>query len=152
MALAFSGSDQGNQPYLRALVEKLGLGGQVHFLGFVQREELIGLYRHARALAYVSLFGPENLPPIEAFALGCPVLAARVPGAEEQLGDAALLVEATDPDALAAALLRLIQEPDLRAQLRDRGRSRAARFTTADFAAGLEAIFDEAEKIRRCWA
>lgn len=152
VTLAFSGSDQGNQSYVERLAEDYGLRKQVHFLGFVQREELIGLYRHALALAYVSHFGPENLPPLEACALGCPVIAARVDGAEEQLGDAALLVDATAPEELAAAMLRIIQEPALRVELRERGLRRSKRFTSGDFAAGLGAIFDEAEKLRRCWA
>jgi glycosyltransferase involved in cell wall biosynthesis len=46
---------------------------------------------HGR-LRYPSFFGAENLPPLEAFALGCPVIAADMPGAREQLGDAAILV------------------------------------------------------------
>ena len=47
----------------------------------------------------MSLFGPENLPPLEAMALGCPVVAADVPGAREQLGDAALRVPPIDAAA-----------------------------------------------------
>ena len=69
---------------------------RVRFLGFVDTDELVALYRGAHALVYLSFFGPENLPPLEAFALGCPVVQADVPGAREQLGDAALLVPPTD--------------------------------------------------------
>ena len=59
---------------------ELGVAERVHFLGFVETDELVALYHHAHALTYMSLFGPENLPPLEAMALGCPVVAADVPG------------------------------------------------------------------------
>ena len=49
-----------------------GIAAHVHFLGFVDTEDLVALYQHAHALTYLSFFGPENLPPLEAFALGLP--------------------------------------------------------------------------------
>jgi glycosyltransferase involved in cell wall biosynthesis len=151
VALAFSGADKGNRAYLTRRASELGLADRVHFLGFVDRAELIGLYRKASALVYLSLFGPENLPPLEAFALGCPVVAARVAGAEEQLGDAAVLVDPTDSSAVAAALQRLFTEPEFRVCQVERGHSRAQRFTSDDFAAGLLELFDYLERFRRCW-
>ena len=102
--LVLCGTDQGNLEHVKQSVVRLELTGHVHFLGFVTREELIALYRRAQALTYVSLFGPDNLPPLEAFALGCPVIASRVPGSEEQLGGTALLFEPTDAAALASAI------------------------------------------------
>src|SRR5258708_331941 len=80
LPMVFVGSDQGNYAFIREMVEKLELSSQVHFLGFISREELVALYQNALALTYVSFFGPENLPPLEAFALGCPVIAADVHG------------------------------------------------------------------------
>jgi glycosyltransferase involved in cell wall biosynthesis len=151
IALAFAGSDKGNRTYLEKRAQELGLERQVHFLGFVTRAELIGLYRHATALTFPSFFGPENLPPLEAFGLGCPVVAAKVAGSEEQLGDAALLVDPTDPSAIAEAVQRLATEPALRGQLIERGEARARRFTVHDFVLGLGEIFDDIEKVRRCW-
>jgi glycosyltransferase involved in cell wall biosynthesis len=151
LALALAGSDAGNAGHVRDKVKALGLEGQVHFLGFVPRQDLIGLYRAASALAYVSFFGPENLPPLEAFALGCPVVAARVAGAEEQLGDAAVLVDPTSPDEIARALHAVHTDAELRRRLVAQGAARAARFTGRDFAVGLLGIFDELESQRRCW-
>ena len=59
---------------------EFGLAGAVHILGYVSDEELIALYQHAHALLYLSRFGPENLPPLEAFALGCPAIVEDVCG------------------------------------------------------------------------
>jgi glycosyltransferase involved in cell wall biosynthesis len=149
--LALSGSDKGNQAFVRAAAERLKISDAVHFLGFVERAELIGLYRHALALAYVTFFGPENLPTLEAFALGCPVIASDVPGAREQLGDAALLVDPRSPEQIAAAVRRLAEAPAARADLIERGRARAHRFTSKDFVAGVVSWLDEFVAVRRCW-
>jgi len=149
--LVLVGSDKGNRQHIQDLAKEYGLIDQVHFLGFVPREDLIALYRGAFALIYVTLFGPENLPPLEAFACGCPVIASDVPGAEEQLGDAAFLVKGLSVDEIANAVKRLKDNPDLRNDLITRGRDRAAKFTARDFVKGLLGIFDEFEAVRRNW-
>lgn len=150
--LVLTGSEQGNASHVAGVARDLGLSGHIKNLGFLERADILALYTGAAALAYVSYFGPENLPPLEAFALGCPVLAADVPGAREQLGDAALLVDPADPRAMASGLARLLRAPELHAELAARGRVRARRFTSRDFAAQALALFDRFEPYRRCWA
>jgi glycosyltransferase involved in cell wall biosynthesis len=149
--LALSGSDKGNLAYIRETAVRLKIAEAVHFLGFVERADLIGLYRHALALAYVTFFGPENLPTLEAFALGCPVVASDVPGAREQLGDAALLVDPRSPVQIAEAVRQLAEMPGARADLVERGRLRAHRFTSKDFVGGVVGGLDEFVAVRRCW-
>jgi glycosyltransferase involved in cell wall biosynthesis len=149
--VVFVGSDQGNQTYIRQLVDKLDLAEQVHFLGFVPREVLISLYRQAFALTFLTFFGPDNLPPLEAFALGCPVVASNVPGAEEQLGDAALLVDPKDEHQIALAIKSLLDDPELRQTLIERGRKRASKWAGEDYVKGLFAILDDFATIRQCW-
>ena len=150
-SLALSGSDQGNAAFVKEMAQRLGIADAVKMLGFVSREDLVGLYRHAFALSYVTFFGPENLPTLEAFALGCPVIASDVSGAREQLGDAALLVNPRKPEEFAAAVIRLDADRELRATLIERGRGRARRFTGEDFLRGVLAWLDEFEPMRRCW-
>jgi len=81
--LVFTGSDKGNREYVSAHVREWGLSDQIFDLGFVSRDELSALYANALALVFPSFFGPDNLPPLEAFSLNCPVVASRIPGAEE---------------------------------------------------------------------
>lgn len=145
------GYNKGNQGHIQRLAAEWGLTGQVHFLGFVSREELAALYRRAFALVFPTFFGPDNLPPLEAFALGCPVIASDVSGAREQLGDAALLFDPADAEQLAEKILLLENDPALRATLLERGRKRAAQWSGADYVKKMFSIFDEFEKIRRCW-
>ena len=151
LSVVFVGSDKGNQDYVRSLAAKINPAIDVSFLGFVPVQDLVALYRGAFALAYVTFFGPENLPPLEAFALGCPVVASDVAGAREQLGDAALLVDPRDPSKIAAAIKRLYDDEGLRKTLIDKGRARAQRWTAKDFVRGVFNALDEFEPVRRCW-
>ena len=149
--LVLTGSDQGNLENVRGRVKVLGLEEQVHFLGFIPREDLVALYCGALALTYVSLFGPENLPPLEAFKCGCPVIASKVSGAQEQYGDAALLVDGLAPEEIARAVIRLEQEKDFRQTLIERGRLRAEAYSGMDYVLNVMKIFDDFEKIQRNW-
>lgn len=151
MPVVFTGTDKGNMNYVEQLTKKLGLSQQVHFLGFRSHMDLANLYRNAFALTYLSFCGPENLPPLEAFALGCPVVASDVAGAREQLGNAAILVDPSSPDQIASAVKSLCDCPSLRKQLINKGYERAAGWTGQDFVRAVFQILDEFESVRRCW-
>jgi glycosyltransferase involved in cell wall biosynthesis len=150
-SLVLIGADKGNEAYVKEMVEKLDLSKQVHFLGFVPQVEMAPLYQNAFALTFVTFFGPDNLPPLEAMALGCPVIASRVSGAEEQLGDSALLVDPTQPEEIALAIKSLWEDPDLRQSFIDRGFVRANKWSTKDYVKELFSVIDDFEAIRRCW-
>ena len=149
--VVFSGSDRGNLEFVRKKTEEFGLTKYVHFLGFVPLEDLKDMYRNAFALVYLTFFGPENLPPLEAFALGCPVIASNVPGAQEQLGNAAILVEPKDEVQIAEKIKLLLEDPDLRQTLVSRGLARASSWTSEDFVKRVISLIDDFEPIRRCW-
>ena len=151
LPVVFTGSDQGNESHVREFVQTLQLEDQVHFLGHVSRQTLRALYQKAFVLCYASFSGPENFPPLEAFALGCPVIAADIPGASEQLGDAALRVNPANELEMAEALRSLFHDKAKRESLILRGKERAQRFTGSDFAKGLLDLLDEFQSIRRCW-
>jgi glycosyltransferase involved in cell wall biosynthesis len=149
--LVLTGADFGNKRHVDSLINELGLGDQVKILGFVERNTLIALYQNALALTYVSFFGPENLPPLEAFALNCPVIAGNVDGAKEQFGDAAILVDPASPDEIANAIVQILEEPNRRADLVAKGRLRAAKWTAHDFVAQATQIMARFAAIRRTW-
>jgi len=151
MNLVLAGSDNGNRDYIQQLARSLQIENQVHILGFVSRRDLLALYQSAFALAYVTYFGPENLPPLEAFAMNCPVIASAVSGAEEQLGDAAILVNPNHPEDIARAVKDLLDDPSKRCQLIERGQARASQWSGKDFVLGVFDILDEFEVVRRCW-
>jgi glycosyltransferase involved in cell wall biosynthesis len=98
-------------------------------IGYVGDETLPGLLAAAEIFCYPSLYEGFGLPPLEAMAAGTPVIAGNYSAAEEVLGDAALLVDPTDVDAIADALVRLARDDELRRSLAFAGRAHAAAFT-----------------------
>lgn len=124
--LVLVGGDLGVRARLETLACELGVFDAVHFPGFVSRPALRSLYRGAVALVYPAFSGPENLPPLEAFALGCPVANADFPGAREQLGDGAIYFDPMDPASIAAAMNTLERDAAVRQRLIEAGRLVAA--------------------------
>lgn len=149
--IVFSGSDQGNQSYVKEMTDELGLSEQIHFVGFITQSEVVALYRNAFALVYLSFLGPDNLPPLEAMALGCPVIASKIPGSEEQLGDAALLCDPKSTEQIAEAIKSLWEDELLRQTLIRRGKELACKWTTRDYVKGIFSTLDEFETMRRSW-
>jgi glycosyltransferase involved in cell wall biosynthesis len=116
-------------------------GDRVRWLGEVRDEELARLYRGARCVAYVSLYEGFGLPVLEAMACGAPVVAARNEAAEEVAGEAAVLVDPLDPDAIAAGLAEAV---DRQEELRARGLERARAFDWREAARATVEVYREA--------
>lgn len=105
------------------------LGDRVVRTGYVDDAELPALYTGAVALVFPSLFEGFGFPVLEAHACGTPVIASTTTSLPEVAGDAALLVNPLETNAIADAMRRLLEDDALRADLAARGRANAARFT-----------------------
>lgn len=105
------------------------LGDRVRITGEVAAGELRQLVAGADALVMPSLFEGFGLPPLEAMAAGCPTLVARAASLPEVCGDASLYCDPRDENDIARQLTRMLQDPVLRDDLRQRGVHRAATFT-----------------------
>jgi glycosyltransferase involved in cell wall biosynthesis len=127
-----------------AAVDTLRLREHVHFIGFADDADLPALYTEARALAFPSLYEGFGLPILEAMACGTPVVTANISSMPEAAGEAALLIDPLDVEALAAALTTILTDEALRAALIARGHSQAARFTWARAAQQLLGIYERA--------
>lgn len=103
--------------------------------------ELAYLYRNALGFIFPSLRESFGLPIIEAMACGCPVITSFDTACAEVAGEAALLVNPRATDEIAHAMSRIIDEPDLRAQLSQKGLTRANQFTWAKSARAHLSIF-----------
>jgi len=113
---------------LFAKVEAMGLSRAVIFPGYVMNDELPLWYNSATVLAYPSVYEGFGLPVLEAQACGTPVLTSNVSSLPEAAGDAALMVDPYDVEALAAGLKRLLTDESLRHELRKRGLAHAREF------------------------
>jgi glycosyltransferase involved in cell wall biosynthesis len=151
-SVVFTGADKGNLSYIQQKVEELNLAQNVHFLGFVAQDVLVELYRNAFAMVHPTFLGPDNIPPLEAFALGCPVIASRVSGSEEQLGNAALLFNPKNEKEIAAAVKRIYEEPKLKEMLIKNGLEKADKWKAEDYIKDILEMIEDFKLIRRCWS
>jgi glycosyltransferase involved in cell wall biosynthesis len=132
------------RPKLRLILTGEGLDRLGHLPDGVERwgvvapADLASLYRRAACLVYPSLYEGLGLPPLEAMACGCPVAAANVAALPETVGEAAVLFDPLDPDAMAEAIL---ETDERRAELRELGLARAAGFTWAEAARRHEDLY-----------
>lgn len=99
------------------------------YLDDVSDATIKALYQGALCLAFPSLYEGFGLPPIEAMACGCPVIASRAASMPEVCGNAALYCDPNLPETLAAGIRRLLCDPDLRSELILRGTERAQQFS-----------------------
>lgn len=106
IALVLSGGKHHEFDEIQRRVEDLGMQERIRFVGYVPDADLSGLYRRARALVMPTFFGPTNIPPLEAMAIGCPVLVSGIYGMPEQCGDAALYF---DPNSVTEMVERIQQ-------------------------------------------
>jgi glycosyltransferase involved in cell wall biosynthesis len=114
----------------------------VRYLGWVSDADMEGLYRSATLLAFPSLAEGFGLPVLEAMRRGLPVACADATSLPEITGDAALLFDPLDEEAIRAAVARLLDDPALRAELARRGRIQAARFSWDAAATNTWRVYD----------
>ena len=121
LSMVFSGGDKGNKKKIMKLAKKLDIIDRLIFTGFISNKELVSLYKYSIALVMPTFFGSTNIPPLEAFKIGVPVIYPDLDGLREQVGDAALLINLYDPNTLSDCLLKLLENKDLRNNLLERG-------------------------------
>ena len=112
---------------LRA-IEESGIGDLTVLTGYVPDADLSALYSGAVCFVYPSYFEGFGLPPLEAMQCGAPVIAGNRTSLPEVVGEAGLLVDPFDEAAIASAIACLIDDSDLRAELRVKGLKRARMF------------------------
>jgi glycosyltransferase involved in cell wall biosynthesis len=130
LSLVLAGNRGPGSEAVRAAVSRVpGLGDRVHFTGFVPDEDLAALYSGAMALLYPSIYEGFGLPPLEAMQCGTPVVTSNSSSLPEVVGDAGIMIDPGDEDALCDAVLTLYRDDALRASLGQAARERAASFT-----------------------
>jgi glycosyltransferase involved in cell wall biosynthesis len=141
--LLIIGDDVSKYKNLRRLVHRFQLHQHVRFLGFVPDATLAVLYQLASVFVFPSLFEGFGLPPLEAMALGAPVITSNVSSLPEVVGDAAILIDPRDAGAIAGAMARVLGDPVLRADLVRRGHERVKAFSWARAVARVHEVYRE---------
>lgn len=122
----------------------LNLGDRVRFVGYIDAADQALWYAAATVFAFPSLYEGFGMPPLEAMACGTPVVTSNTSSLPEVVGDAGLTVDPRNPDELGAALLRLLNNQSLRAELRQRGLRQAQRFSWRETAERTLAAYQAA--------
>lgn len=117
-----------SETFRRLVDEGVGMGA-VEERGYVADDTLASLYANALALVYPSKYEGFGLPPLEAMALGCPVITTHCTSLPEVCGDAAYYIDADDTSTIARSLVDLETKPELRTLHRAKGKEQAAKFT-----------------------
>lgn len=124
-------------------IDKFGMNDRVHLLGFVADRDLPALYTGARMLVMASLYEGFGLPILEAMACGAPVIASNRSSLPEVAGNAALLVDPNDVDAICNAILRLETDSARRLELVEAGYKQIKKFSWERAAKQLKTIYDQ---------
>ncbi|MEL7566736.1 MAG: glycosyltransferase family 1 protein [Dehalobacterium sp.] len=141
--LVILGKPSRDYPSLIKLVESLELQEWVLFPGFIPMQDLPFFYNASDLFVYPSFYEGFGLPPIEALACGTPTIVSNVSSLPEVVGDAAILVNPNDLVALAAAMHRVLTEPELELDLRKKGIKRAESFSWTKTAAQTIKVYQE---------
>lgn len=127
--LVLTGHDDPAMRAVLARAAELGLADHVRYLGFVCDEDYVRVWQSAGALVFPSLHEGFGIPLLEGMAFGLPIICGNLTSLPEVGGNACLYVDPNQPRALANAMVRITADPELRAQLRQRGAARLREFS-----------------------
>ena len=149
----FSGSDKGNEQYIKSEAKKRGIIDRVIFAGFVPNNHIPFLYKQSLALVMPTYFGPTNLPPMEAIQLGTPVLCGEIPGAKDQLGEGVVYLDLSDVNTFLESVLQLY-DASFNKNIIEKGYSQLKKINQHRNISENNFIqeLQKYQKISRCWS
>lgn len=149
--VVFSGSDKGNLKFVLNKAREAGLEGQVYYIGFIEAKEIPYLYKQALTLVMPTYLGPTNIPPLEAFQLGCPVLYSDLPDFKDQVKNAVIFIDLRNPESLSTELLKIINRSvDLGALIKN-GKKKIEELRKENHWPALKYAFDDYCQKMKCW-
>jgi glycosyltransferase involved in cell wall biosynthesis len=143
LKLVVIGDEISKYAALRRAVHQHQLHKYVRFLGYLPEETLAVLYRLAGVFVFPSLYEGFGLPPLEAMASGTAVVTSNVSSLPEVAGDAAVLVDPYDPQAIADGMYRVLTDEGLRLDLKRKGLARAKQFSWESSVHRIREIYGE---------
>lgn len=138
--LILVGSEKNGLKKIQQYIREHELEKHVTIKGFVSDGNIIYLYKHAVGLIMPSYFGPTNIPPLEAMALGCPVAVSNKYAMPEQVGEAGLLFDPDSPKEIAECIRKIWFDDNLRQEMIRKGYQRIQKWNMEAFAEKLQNI------------
>lgn len=137
-----TGSEKNCYKEIKRYISENNLQNNITIKGFVTNGNMTYLYRHAVGLVMPSYFGPANIPPLEAMALGCPVAVSDKYAMPEQVGRAGLLFDPDSPEEIASCIQKMWTDDELRKRMTEEGYCRIRQWTQEDFKNRLFKVMD----------
>ncbi len=119
---------------LEETLKEFKLENDVIFTGYLEKEDLIMTYKLADIFVFLSLYEGFGIPPLEAMSAGCPVISSNTSSLPEVVGEAGLLIDPLSSHKLADEIIGLIENPNIREMMIERGLEQAKKFNWADSA------------------
>jgi len=148
LKLIIIGDEVSRHPDLRRTVIKSGVQNDVRFLGFVPIDVLRIFYDAAKVFIFPSLYEGFGLPPLEAMALGTPVVTSNTSSLPEVVGNAAVLVNPENVFDISRAVQRVLLDKSLREKLKQRGYEQAQRYSWELSVQRIRRVYEEVAKER----
>lgn len=149
--VVFTGSDFGNRQHVVCVAESLGVGDQVHILGFVSSQEIVNLYRSSKALVMPTWFGPTNIPPLEAFKLGVPVIYSKQADEGGIFSETSTLIDLEDPMSLVAAVMSVLNDDEVVKERAENGKRFVEALKSGDYLGEIFKVFESYRTARSSW-
>ena len=128
---------------IQELVTKLNLSDEVIFTGYIPNEDLVKFYNVADVFVFPSLYEGFGLPPLEAMACGCPVITSNTSSLPEVVGDAGIMFDPYDSDALTGEMYKILTNKDLKEELSKNSVARAKMFSWEKAARETWQVYEE---------
>jgi glycosyltransferase involved in cell wall biosynthesis len=150
LKLIIIGDEVSRHPDLRRTVIKSGVQNDVRFLGFVPIDILRIFYDAAKIFVFPSLYEGFGLPPLEAMALGTPVVTSNTSSLPEVVGNAAVLVNPENVFDISRALHRVLLDKALREKLKQRGYEQAQRYSWDLSVQRIRRVYEDVAANAKC--
>jgi len=141
VALVIAGGRGWLEDDMYATIQATELQDHVHLIGFADDADLPALYSEAQCTVFPSLYEGFGFPVLESMACGTPVITSNVSSLPEVAGDAALMVNPVDQEALTHAIQRLLDDAELREHMTQRGYAQVRKFTWAASGKSLYEVY-----------
>lgn len=129
-------------------IDTLNLQDDVIFTDYISDEDLPGIYNAADLFIYPSLYEGFGLPPLEAMACGCPVIASNTSSLPEVIGDAGILFDPYDVDELTTSIYNVLIDTELKSNLRNKSLEQAKNFSWSKCAIETLNVYRDVNNIK----
>ena len=150
-AVVFTGSNKGNLAYLKDFAKEINIENKIIFFNFVSNADLSRLYKKCTFVTMSSFFGPSNLPPLEGFKFGKPVLYPKIDSFIKQFNDAVIYIDLNNPNSMVEEIINLINNNYLLNLQVEKGYKFLKKKEENNRLKVLDQIFSSFYKIRICW-